>query len=309
MNNYKIIFSRIGFNYLILAITTLILQIIVFNILSITNPSFLDNITIKSTIAAICSYILPFIIFYWLMKRLKSTEIEKESINLKTFLIYIGITMTLIWIGNMIGSILTALLGSAIHNNISNPVNQLINSTDLWFNFIIICVIAPIFEEIVFRKLLIDRTIQFGARVSIILSAVLFGLYHGNLNQFCYAFLLGGFLGYVYVKTGKIHYTIILHAITNFIGSIVVLFFAKSVAALQTGASLIDSIIVLSYAAFMLLFIILGVYGLSKFKKAKFNGSKTEINLKYPFNTMFVNYGMLFFIAYFIIHITMQIFQ
>lgn len=60
-------------------------------------------------------------------------------------------------------------------------------------NLALISIIGPIFEEILFRKILIDKTIKYGARISIIISALLFGLFHGNVNQFFYAFLMGGF--------------------------------------------------------------------------------------------------------------------
>ena len=39
------------------------------------------------------------------------------------------------------------------------------------------------------------------------------------MNQFSYAFLIGLFLGFIYVKTGKLGYTIGLHMAINFIGS------------------------------------------------------------------------------------------
>ena len=85
-------------------------------------------------------------------------------------------------------------------------------------------VIAPIGEELLFRKLIIDRTMKYGSVVSILLSAFLFGLMHGNFSQFFYAFALGIVLGYVYFNTGKIYLTIALHAAVNFVGSILTSF-------------------------------------------------------------------------------------
>ena len=48
----------------------------------------------------------------------------------------------------------------------------------------------------------------------------MFGLFHGNLNQFVYAFVLGLCFGFIYVKTGNIRYTIGLHMLVNFLGSV-----------------------------------------------------------------------------------------
>lgn len=300
LNIHKKFFSKIGANYLILGIIAIIFQIIIVNIISMTNPKYLSDINILTALSSLCSYILPFPIFYWLMKKLDDVEIEKKSVGAKTFILYTGITITLMWIGNIIGLIITMLLSGAMQNDISNPVQELINSTDIWINLVLISIIAPICEEILFRKFLIDKTIKYGAKVSIILSAVLFAFFHGNLNQFFYAFLMGGFFAYVYIKTGRITYTIILHAIVNFMGSVVSLILANSVANIQTSLNPIDALVILGYLAIILTFILIGLYGLTKIKKARFNGSKTQISLKNPFRTVYLNYGMILFILFFI---------
>ena len=307
LNIHKKFFSKIGFNYLIMGVVAVIFQIILVNIINITHPEYLANINILSGLSSFCNYILPFPIFYWLMKKLESNKLEKTGTNAKTFITYIGITLTLMWIGNIIGLAITALLSGAMQSDISNPVQNLINSADIWFNLLVISIIAPIFEEIFFRKFLIDRTIKYGARASIILSAVLFAFFHGNLNQFFYAMFIGGFFAYVYIRTGKITYSIILHGIVNFMGAVVSVFIANSANALQSNFNMIDASIIIVYFLIICIFIVIGVYGLSNLKKAKFNGEKTEISLKSPLKTMFLNYGMILFIGFFTLEIIRQI--
>lgn len=307
MNVNEKFFSKIGFNYLILGILALIFQLIVLNITNFINPKYLSDINIITCLSSFCNYILPFPIFYWLMKKISTTKIEKRGISVKTFILYVAITFTLMWIGNLIGLGITELLGSAIQNDIANPVQQLINSADIWLNLLIISIMAPIFEEIMFRKLIIDRTIKYGAKVSIILSAVIFALFHGNLNQFFYALLMGGFLAYVYIKTGKITYTIILHGIINLMGSVVSLIVTNSIENIQSSPNPLDGAIIITYFLLLFTLLIIGLYGLTKIKKAKFNGSKTQIGLKNPFKTVFLNYGMIFFILFFVFEMAYQV--
>ncbi|WP_458453741.1 CPBP family intramembrane glutamic endopeptidase [Methanobrevibacter sp.] len=307
MNNHKKFFSKIGTNYLILGILSIILQIILVNIINATNPTYIENINILTGLSSLCNYILPFPIFYWLMKKLKSQKIEKNSVGIKTFITYIAITVTLMWIGNIIGLVITNLLSGAIQSEIANPVQELINSNDIIINLVIISIIAPIFEEIFFRKFLIDRSIRYGARVSIILSATLFAFFHGNLNQFFYAFLMGGFFAYVYIKTGKITYTIILHAIINLMGSVVSLIIQNSISNLQNAMNTADLTIIIIYMSVLLIFLFIGFLSLLQYKKAKFNGEKTEINLKHPYRTMFLNYGMVFFIGFYVFEMIRQV--
>ena len=67
-----------------------------------------------------------------------------------------------------------------------------------------------------------------------------------------------------------------------------------------------DGYVLREYTLFVLIFFIIGIYGLKDFKRARFNGIKTQIPLKYPFKTMFLNYGMILFVGYFILQITAQ---
>ena len=298
MNPTQKFFSKIGFNYLIFGICTIVFQIIIINILSKTNPSLVSDINLITSISSLCNYILPFPILYWLMKKLESNKLEKHDSNTKTFITYIGITLTLMWIGNLIGLLITNLLSGAIQNDIANPVHNLINSTDIWLNLLLISIIAPICEEIIFRKLIIDRTIKYGANVSIVLSAVIFALFHGNLNQFFYALLIGGFFSYIYIKTGKIVYPIILHIIVNTMGSVASLIFAQAVSNLQTAVNPLELAFILIYIIIVFSSFIIGAWGLSRLRTQK---------LEHYLKTVFFNPGMICFIGFFIIIFIRQI--
>ena len=241
------------------------------------------------------------------MKQIKTEKIEKTKVTTKSLITYFGISLTLMWIGNITGLIITTLIGGAIQNDVANPVQELINSTNIWFNILVISILAPICEEILFRKFLIDRTIKYGAKVSIILSATLFALFHGNLNQFFYAFLIGGFFAYVYIRTGNILYSISLHMTINLMGSVVSLIFAKSVTNLQSSITSVDLTIVLIYMLFVFICLIIGIVGLIKYKKGKFNGEKTIIPLKNPLRTISLNMGMISFVLFYIGEILYQI--
>ena len=71
-------------------------------------------------------------------------------------------------------------------------------------------------------KLLIDRTRRYGDWTAILLSGLLFGLFHGNLFQFFYAALVGMILAYIYTRSGSYLRCVAMHAAINFMGSIVI---------------------------------------------------------------------------------------
>lgn len=64
-------------------------------------------------------------------------------------------------------------------------------------------VMAPICEEILFRKILIDRIRLYGDKAAILVSSVVFGLSHGNFYQFFYAFGIGLVLAIFIFRRGS----------------------------------------------------------------------------------------------------------
>ena len=98
--------------------------------------------------------------------------------------------------------------------------------------------IGPIAEELVFRGLMTNYLLLSATNAkeaknsktdimpspnpgngviwfAIIVQALLFGLYHGNVTQGCYAFLSGILLGYLKIKTDSLLTPILLHMVIN----------------------------------------------------------------------------------------------
>ncbi len=77
------------------------------------------------------------------------------------------------------------------------------------------CVIAPLTEEIMFRGALMKIFSKADRRFAIVISAVFFGLAHGNMPQFMLAFLIGIFFGHIDMKHNSIIPSIIVHIFIN----------------------------------------------------------------------------------------------
>ena len=291
-------FSKIGLNYTFFGVFAIIMQIIIINIIGFANPIILNDINLTSIIASVCNYILPLPIFLYLMNKLEKQEIHSNKLTIKKFIVYIAISLTLMWVGNLIGLTITEILGNLIQSEIANPIVETIDSSSVYTNLLLMVIMAPIFEEIIFRKLLIDRTIKYGKGVSILLSALIFGLFHGNLNQFFYAFLIGGFFAYVYIKTGKIIYTILLHLTINFFGSIISVIVGNSLNNINAMESIpiADAGIIIIYFLVYVLIVIVGVIGLLKNYK-KISLLKDNL-IKKPYTTSLINIGMICFYIY-----------
>jgi membrane protease YdiL (CAAX protease family) len=81
--------------------------------------------------------------------------------------------------------------------------------------FIMMVIIGPIAEEILCRYLLVGKLRAYGEKTAVIMGGLFFGLFHGNLEQFFYSALVGMLWSYIYLKTGKLKYTIFLHMTMN----------------------------------------------------------------------------------------------
>ena len=82
-------------------------------------------------------------------------------------------------------------------------------------SFVRIVVIAALCEELCFRGYIMQNLRRYGDGFAIVMSAVVFGLMHGNLIQAPFALGVGLALGYFSVKTGTLWTGIVIHAINN----------------------------------------------------------------------------------------------
>ena len=84
-----------------------------------------------------------------------------------------------------------------------------------------VAVVAPIVEEFIFRGLVMTRLSRvMSGWLAVLLSAAVFGLCHGELVWFCYAFVLGAFFGFLDLRAGSILPSILGHMTFNAIGQI-----------------------------------------------------------------------------------------
>lgn len=86
--------------------------------------------------------------------------------------------------------------------------------------FLLSCVTAPIFEELLFRGVILRAFSKVSINFGILASAFLFAIFHGNIPQAINAFAVGLVLAYFAVKTGSIIPCIILHFVANLNGMI-----------------------------------------------------------------------------------------
>lgn len=80
------------------------------------------------------------------------------------------------------------------------------------------CLFAPLFEEMLYRGIILRSFLQQYPRwIAILASSILFGAVHANLYQFIGATLIGCLLGYLYERTRSLAPCIVLHVLNNIV--------------------------------------------------------------------------------------------
>ncbi|MCL1867278.1 MAG: CPBP family intramembrane metalloprotease [Oscillospiraceae bacterium] len=122
------------------------------------------------------------------------------------------------WIGirlsRFIAEIADMLFGTGELRDVfadSMPDNQIQYLTA----YLVIGITGPIIEEIIYRHLLLRPLRRFGDWHAVIITAVMFGAFHGNATQFLYTTIAGIFMGMVAVKANSVKPAIVIHIINN----------------------------------------------------------------------------------------------
>ncbi len=217
------VYSTLGFGYAIYAVVSLFVALIIQVAVLLFAPDLVENTLFLNILSPVSLYIfaLPALLLILALFNVTGEAPERKKLGFGAWLLILLISFGLMYIGSFTGQGVMLGVSQIVGYDYSNILESVIDYDNMWVTVIFMCVIAPIGEEFVFRKLIIDRTHKYGGFVSVLVSGLIFGLMHANFYQFFYAFALGLVLGYVYYSTGGIWYTIALHATINFIGSVV----------------------------------------------------------------------------------------
>ena len=99
-------------------------------------------------------------------------------------------------------------------------INFDITSIPLILDIIASGIIGPIFEEVLFRYRLINKLSKFNNNtLCIIISSFIFAICHNGITTIVYAFIIGLFNSYYYIKKKDILVPIIIHISANIVSS------------------------------------------------------------------------------------------
>lgn len=176
---------------------------------------FLGNITgfsegVLTLIGQFCYAIPGIVLLVFQRKDLKQTfHIKKLTIPSVLLLVVIGVLMIPIMaFVNGISLLFTENAAASIMESMANEYS--------WVSMISIMALTPaVFEELIYRGVFFGGLRKAGLLISVLTSAFLFGLMHMNVNQFCYAMVIGIMMAMIVEVTGSLFSTMVIHFTVN----------------------------------------------------------------------------------------------
>lgn len=171
------------------------------------------------------SLIIVYLILYKLMFREKvepEVRLSKPQSTLFTIIISFGVGgVSTIWLDlfQYISTHFQTL--SEQVDDFSTLYDDMEQSPYIW-TLLAIAIVGPIVEEIMFRGLIyrsLEKAIE-TPWIPIVISGVMFGVWHGSFIQGVYTAILGIILAYYYKKTRSLFLVIMVHIINNFLSTL-----------------------------------------------------------------------------------------
>lgn len=219
-----IIFSFLNIGYLAL------LEMFNINISTSSDATIISN-SLSSNLIMILSYIITYYLcFYRTRSNITEYQPQESSVKNKKKGVLCLIGFGFAMFGNLVSGLICTVLQyitSIFENDFSKYIqksitggtlNYDIKSLDLYsliVLFIVMVIIPPIVEELIFRKLFYDRLVRFSSATAVYLITILFAFSHGNIQQIIFAMFAG--FGFMIVRryAGSIKYSTLTHLCVN----------------------------------------------------------------------------------------------
>lgn len=296
-------YSRIGASFSVMIVVWMALVFVLGIGISMLHREAAHWMWVSLLVSDCSLYLVAVPLAYLMLKSVPEEPTRKFGMTFGELFEWFLVSLAIVFVGGLLGSALAALFSGGMAQN---RLDNIVGGIPAWLNILAVVVVGPIVEEWLCRKQIIARVRRYGERLAIVVSALIFALFHLNLYQFFYAFGLGLVLGYIYMRTSQLKYTIGLHMAINFLGSVAGPFFSDwsdaHSAALEsgeaTGSALIMGVAAMLYILLYLVAVVAGVVLLiMECRRLEFYVTPAQLPKGTACSCAFVNAGMGVFIT------------
>ncbi len=199
-----------------------------------------QSILVIYILTSLFSLLLFWIVFLVMRKSwVRFSQFRKTQSNHLWYSVLMGLGFFMFFTG------LLDLTGLPEHFPYYQEMMEMITRQPFLLSLLTIGVVAPFFEEIMCRGIILNRIRQdLPVAAAILLQALLFGIIHFNWLQGGYAFVGGIFMGLVFLWTGSLWVPVTIHLVWN-ISSVLVSHLGPAVDQFLLAAFLVVGILLL----------------------------------------------------------------
>lgn len=170
----------------------------------------------------VCSYAAAPVSAWLLLRKKPYGSFTKSSLSIGKILMCGCVSMATLYFFGYLSQAILWIVAKLFHTTAEqlNAVNQMGSQLSIFQYVLMVCIFAPIVEELFFRRFIIRKMIVHGELAALVVSAFVFGMVHGTLSQIPYALAVGLVFGYIYIRFGNIYLNIGLHLFLNFMGGV-----------------------------------------------------------------------------------------
>ncbi len=173
--------------------------------------SKVESYWLRNSILEILMFI-PIVVFLAGDKNQFVPMMRVKPVKIRVLLLAVVVEMCMtpvIWLCNLVTELFTP-------NVVEIGVGSYVDETPYFLMILSMAVIPAIVEEVSVRGIIQSAFSRSGRKfAAILMSSVCFGIMHGNVNQFVYAFIMGIAFGFVVEATDSVIPVAVMHFFTN----------------------------------------------------------------------------------------------
>lgn len=217
------VYNRLGLGFIVFLVCMLCVPRLVTYVVDNTAPSLLESTFFGIPLNYISMYLIGFPLMLLVLRSMPDHTLTvtettpRKKISPWTMLALYPVVYAVMGIFAALGAWMEQLIGKSATFTTADIVASNIPQ---WMIFLSGVIIAPVMEEIIFRRMTYRKAVGYGKATYVMWSALIFGLFHLNFGQSIYTAALGVVLAMVMLRTGSVIYGILLHVALNFTGGI-----------------------------------------------------------------------------------------
>ena len=168
--------------------------------------------------------------------------------------IFLSVSMVFSYVWNKIQLLINAIAGKEVIGDYTQLFTMPQGPFQIVAYFVLVSVLPAICEELLMRSVFCGTISEYNEKAAVVLSALMFAIFHYTFAQSPYAFVVGLLLGAVYVKTRSFLLVASIHFFNNIIsaGTLILKNYQDNYIFLSAYGLIIFSIVVCGFVFFVI---------------------------------------------------------